>query len=312
MRTNSFCTKFLNTPRGPGHPSKIPGTSQSPPFEAQGRLETLTAWLVQTPTSRISPKSIGEGASSLFGEWPRNRENVSCSSATPDLHRCNLGVALEQETFSGLPSPPPKRLLARSPIDLGAIREFGACTRQSGSQRKTNLRGRARTFRPPPLCVEDPHPTGRSPDPKSSSSFFVPDQRAPKPPTFAQPGLSSSNGSHPQREATNFSAFVPIRLVLPRREATNLGVFDLVAHHCCDHCRATQCRAHSVAANSCNFRDVAGVLSYTRHTPEKKTLSHLSCHPSVTVSQEKFLAKTDRATRGCSSYTHTNRATLCH
>ena len=30
------------------------------------------------------------------------------------------------------------------------------------------------------------------------------------------------------------------------------------------------------------------------------------------VSQEHFLPKTDRATRGCSSYTHTNRATLCH
>ena len=33
--------------------------------------------------------------------------------------------------------------------------------------KKTNLRGRARSFRPPPLRVEDPHPTGRSPDPKS-------------------------------------------------------------------------------------------------------------------------------------------------
>ena len=33
--------------------------------------------------------------------------------------------------------------------------------------RKTNFRGRARTFRPPPLRVKDPHPTGWSPDPKS-------------------------------------------------------------------------------------------------------------------------------------------------
>ena len=32
--------------------------------------------------------------------------------------------------------------------------------------RQTNFRGRARTFRPPPLHVEDPHPTGPSPDPK--------------------------------------------------------------------------------------------------------------------------------------------------
>ena len=31
--------------------------------------------------------------------------------------------------------------------------------------RKTNFRGRARTFRPPPLRVEDPHPTRSSPDP---------------------------------------------------------------------------------------------------------------------------------------------------
>ena len=90
--------------------------------------------LVQPPNSRIAPKSIGEGASSLLGGWPGSPENVSCSRATPDLHRCNLGVALEQETFSGLPGHPPKRLLAPSPIDLGAIREFGGCTRQSGSQ----------------------------------------------------------------------------------------------------------------------------------------------------------------------------------
>ena len=37
MRTNFFCTNSLNTPKGPGHPSKIPGTSQIPLFETQGR-----------------------------------------------------------------------------------------------------------------------------------------------------------------------------------------------------------------------------------------------------------------------------------
>ena len=37
MRTNFFCTNFLNTPRGPGHPGKIPRTSQTPLFETQGR-----------------------------------------------------------------------------------------------------------------------------------------------------------------------------------------------------------------------------------------------------------------------------------
>ena len=37
MRTKFFCTNFLNTPRGPGRPGKIPGTSQTPLFETQGR-----------------------------------------------------------------------------------------------------------------------------------------------------------------------------------------------------------------------------------------------------------------------------------
>ena len=37
MSTNFFCTNFLNTPRGPGHPGKISGTSQIPLFETQGR-----------------------------------------------------------------------------------------------------------------------------------------------------------------------------------------------------------------------------------------------------------------------------------
>ena len=37
MRTNFFCTNFLNTARGPGHPGRIPGTSRIPLFETQGR-----------------------------------------------------------------------------------------------------------------------------------------------------------------------------------------------------------------------------------------------------------------------------------
>ena len=37
MRTKFFCTNFLNTTRGPGHPGKIPGTSRIPLFETQGR-----------------------------------------------------------------------------------------------------------------------------------------------------------------------------------------------------------------------------------------------------------------------------------
>ena len=77
MRKNFFCTNFLNTPRGLGHPGKIPATSQIPLFE----------------TGDIPDSSV------------------------------------------------------RNP-------------------RKTNFRGRARTFRPPPLRVDDPHPNVWSPDPK--------------------------------------------------------------------------------------------------------------------------------------------------
>ena len=51
MRTNFFCTNFLNTPRGPGHHGKIPGTSQISLFETQGR-------------------QIFEGEHELFGHHP--------------------------------------------------------------------------------------------------------------------------------------------------------------------------------------------------------------------------------------------------
>ena len=90
-------------------------------LKRQARVATLIAWY-NPRIPRITPKSIGEGASSLLGGWPGSPKNVSCSRATPRLHQCNSGVALEQETFSGLPGHPPKRLLAPSPIDLGAIR----------------------------------------------------------------------------------------------------------------------------------------------------------------------------------------------
>ena len=70
MSTNLFCTNYLNTPRGPGHPGDIPGC-----------------------------------------------------------------------------------LLRKS--------------------RKTYFRGRARTFRPPPFRVDDPHPTRQSPDPKRTLIFVL-------------------------------------------------------------------------------------------------------------------------------------------
>ena len=81
-------------------------------------------------------KSIGEGASSLFGRGPKSPQNISCSRATPKLHRCNFGVALEQEMFWGLFGPRPKRLLAPSPIDFRGnpgIRYF-ACSPETFSE----------------------------------------------------------------------------------------------------------------------------------------------------------------------------------
>ena len=70
-----------------------------------------------------------------------------------------------------------------------------------------------------PLCVPPPEALYECPQDIRTKKFmfmlfFLPccseqNQRAPKPPQFAQPGLSRSNGSHPQREGTTLSAFVP-------------------------------------------------------------------------------------------------------
>ena len=62
--------------------------------------------------------------------------------------------------------------------------------------------------------------------------------------------------------------------------------FPFVAHHCCDPCHAAQCRARNVAANSRTFKDVAGVSRCIPLPAQEKTMFHLSCHPSVTVSRE--------------------------
>ena len=75
-------------------------------------------------------------------------------------------------------------------------------------------------------------------------------------------------------------------------------------------CRTTRCCAHNVGATFRNCRDVAGMSCYTLHSPYKITLSHLSCHPTVTVSTStardvagNFFAKADLAIRGCRNYT---------
>ena len=94
-----------------------------PEFSSGGSGSAFSSWkdgskscdpdgLAHRPISGCAPKSIGEGASSLFGGRPESLEDVSCSGTTPRLHRCKSGVALEQETCSGLAGLPAKRLLA--------------------------------------------------------------------------------------------------------------------------------------------------------------------------------------------------------
>ena len=63
-------------------------------------------------------KSTREGASSLFGPGPERPKIVSGSRATPRLHRCKSGFALEQEIFWGLSGRGPKRLLAPSLVNF--------------------------------------------------------------------------------------------------------------------------------------------------------------------------------------------------
>ena len=55
---------------------------------------------------------IGDGASGLLVWRPKSPEYVACSWATPDLRRCNLGVALEQGIASELLGRHTKRSLA--------------------------------------------------------------------------------------------------------------------------------------------------------------------------------------------------------
>ena len=69
MRTNFFCTSFLNTPRGPGHPGKIPGTSQIRLFETQG-TQTFEGRheLSATTPSGFRKRGLANGVSPFFSE----------------------------------------------------------------------------------------------------------------------------------------------------------------------------------------------------------------------------------------------------
>ena len=50
--------------------------------------------------------------------------------------------------------------------------------------------------------------------------------------SFAQPGLSRSNGNHHLREGTNLGVFVPVWLVLRRGEVFDLCRFDPLKWGC--------------------------------------------------------------------------------
>ena len=82
-----FCTNFLNTPKGPRHPGKIPGTSQIPLFETQGR-QTFKgehelfghhpcAWKTPTPPGGLRTQKVNLCA--LFSCLSYEGQNISCS-----------------------------------------------------------------------------------------------------------------------------------------------------------------------------------------------------------------------------------------
>ena len=64
-----------------------------------------------------------------------------------------------------------------------------------------------------------------------------------------------------------------------------------MAHHCCDPCRATHCRAQSVAANSRYFRGVAGMSLYTPHSPSKRLCCTCLATPLSLCRRESSLQK---------------------
>ena len=104
------------------------------------------------------------------------------------------------------------------------------------------------------------------------------------------------------------------------------GSIVLVAHPCGDPNRATQCRAQSVAPNSRRIGDVA---PKSRYTPGNQGFAPFSGPPCRTflsfpaergrgglvegirlLSRHFWVPKTDRATGGYRSYSHTSRASL--
>ena len=112
MRTNFFCTNFLNTLKGPGHPGKLPGTSQIPLFEIQGRQtfeggrelfgHHAFAWKIPTPPGGLQTRKVNLCALFSCLILPRFGSQTALQKVLRSvLRRCPGGGGFEgQEGFS--------------------------------------------------------------------------------------------------------------------------------------------------------------------------------------------------------------------
>ena len=109
MRTNFLSTNFLSTTRSPGHPGKIPGTSQIPLSETQGR-QTF------------------EGEHEVFGHHPFawKTQTPPGGLRTQKVNLCALFSCLMVVSVRPLLQPPkPKRIEMRQEWGAGPLRQWG-------------------------------------------------------------------------------------------------------------------------------------------------------------------------------------------
>ena len=88
MRANFFCTNFLNTPNGLGHPSQIPGTSHFPSLETQGNKLSSEGTNFSTPTQRtFRPPPLRMEDPHPTRQLPGLKGYSLCSLFLPDLEQ---------------------------------------------------------------------------------------------------------------------------------------------------------------------------------------------------------------------------------
>ena len=112
MRTNFFGTNFLNTPKSPGHPGQIPGTSRIPLFKTQGRQTCEGepelfghhpfAWKTPTPPRGLRTQKVNLCA--LFSCLKRAEKIAAKQGTIPKTlylsHCLFLGLILGREEHS--------------------------------------------------------------------------------------------------------------------------------------------------------------------------------------------------------------------